>query len=1291
MLRYMKISLLIFVLMILSAGLKADDQFDTTEIALLADNLYQTGTPAVVINEVHYDPDIRTELVEFIELHNISPDDVNIAGWYFSNGISYQFPEGAVLPARGYIVVTEDPALSYDAVTIVEKYAANSSFIYGPFEGRLSNEGEAIVLRDAEGNKVDEVDYQLGFPWPTVGDSVPSDTLGNGHSMQLVNPYIDNDLGGSWRSAYPTPKRHNASVYLDNTPPHIRQVKHWPKQPKSNEIVTMTAKVTDSDGVLSVSLQYQLVEPGGYIPVTVPNYPSTNPATIPNSSYDARWVTSVMNDDGLNGDAVAGDDIYTLQLPASLQRHRRLVRYRIVVRDSASNSLQVPYDDDPQPNFAYFVYDGVPAWSGAINPHGSSPENQVVTYSAELMRSLPVYHLLSRAIDVQNCQYNRSYDNTEYYFSGTLIYDGEVYDNVSYRVRGQYSTFQTGKEKWKFDFNRGHYFQARDDYGNKYQSKWDKMNIGTGTCPWWQYPHPGPWDRGTRGMVMNEALAFRLYNMAGVPSCKTNYFHLRVIDSVNETSSASQYEEDFWGLYLAIEHSDGAFLDEHGLPDGNVYRMDRDARTSENANKSHQGRTQVANDSDVWDFINTYDSRPDRNWWGTSVNLPNYYSSRAIGLAINDSDRRPESNCIFYHNSETNQWWMLPWDLDLTFEWATHYNDWEHFRYSLAYQEYDIAVQNRARELLDLLFSGDQVWQVIEEIASIISTPYEDRTFVEANRAMWDYHPRTVKRGQFYENNEFLNTRDWPGLIEYYKTFLSPAGFSNVAAGDYGVSALVAEAADTSIPDTPMVTYTGSAEYPIDDLTFETSSFSDPQGSGTFAAIKWRIAEIEPNIPVSPPVEWTTNNIEILLESESSGWRYFLGRSSEPSNPVDVWRQIGFDDRAWLVGQTCIGYGDNDDNTVLNDMRSNYSSVYLRHAFTVSNLNDIAELRLNIYVDDGCIIWINGSEVARLHVGLGFKAYRSLTDADYVPEAAWETVSLYTLEDYLVEGENIIAVHVLNSSMDSSDLSIDVELSAEAVREEPDDEQIPQSHIGKYTAKPKYEIDAIWESEEIISPEATTITIPASDVEPGQTYRVRCRMKDNTGRWSHWSAPVQFVAGEMPTGSLLSDLRITELMYNPAEADTAHSDLAVDSESFEFIELQNIGEETINLYLVSFTNGVDFTFPSIEISSGEYVVVVQNRDAFESRYGSAVNVAGEYTGRLNNGGERIKLEDGNSRVILDFNFQDDWYDITDGDGFSLTIIESTNPDPNSWDQKDSWRASSYTGGSPGWDDSSTTP
>ncbi|MHC4560855.1 MAG: lamin tail domain-containing protein, partial [Planctomycetota bacterium] len=150
-------------------------------------------------------------------------------------------------------------------------------------------------------------------------------------------------------------------------------------------------------------------------------------------------------------------------------------------------------------------------------------------------------------------------------------------------------------------------------------------------------------------------------------------------------------------------------------------------------------------------------------------------------------------------------------------------------------------------------------------------------------------------------------------------------------------------------------------------------------------------------------------------------------------------------------------------------------------------------------------------------------------------------------------------------------------------------------------------------------------------------------------------------------------------MYNPYIPNT------------EYVELKNIGNETINLNLVKFTNGIDYTFPYLELASNEYVVVVQDRQAFETRYGTAFNIAGEYSGRLNNAGERIRLEDAVGQTILDFDYRDGWCSITDGDGFSLTVIDATNTDPYGWNEKGSWRGSAYLSGSPGEDDSGIVP
>src|SRR5439155_7141151 len=156
----------------------------------------------------------------------------------------------------------------------------------------------------------------------------------------------------------PTPGAIN-SVYATNLPPAVRQVEHSPNQAVSGQPVRITAKITDTEGVSAVLLQYQIVDPGNYLELT-------------DAAYTNNWTSTPMSDSGTDGDELAGDGVYTAALPGSLQTHRRLVRYRIRATDTTGLSVTVPYADDPQPNFAYFVYDGVPAWTGAVQPRGAA-------------------------------------------------------------------------------------------------------------------------------------------------------------------------------------------------------------------------------------------------------------------------------------------------------------------------------------------------------------------------------------------------------------------------------------------------------------------------------------------------------------------------------------------------------------------------------------------------------------------------------------------------------------------------------------------------------------------------------------------------------------------------------------------------------------------------------------------------------------------------------------------------------------------------------------------------------
>ena len=329
--------------------------------------------------------------------------------------------------------------------------------------------------------------------------------------MSLINPSLDNDLGGSWRAANPTPGATN-TVYSALAPPAIRQVNHTPKQPRSNEPIVITAKVTDPEGVLSVKVLYQTVRPGDFIPAEFPLTHTQLLATpslarTPNPAFEnaANWTEVPMVDDASGADEVSGDAIFTGTIPG--QTNRTLVRYRIVAEDAntPSSSVRVPYADDPSLNFACFVYDGVPPY--VPTDRTVRPEGLGYVYSATVMTSLPVYMVITRAADMTECiAYNSSLqipkENTGardcFNWEGAFVCDGVVYDHIHYRLRGYNQRYQLqNKRNMRFRFNEGRYFEARDQNGRKYPTEWRTLNTGKMF---------GPRDTGNYGLVESHEL-----------------------------------------------------------------------------------------------------------------------------------------------------------------------------------------------------------------------------------------------------------------------------------------------------------------------------------------------------------------------------------------------------------------------------------------------------------------------------------------------------------------------------------------------------------------------------------------------------------------------------------------------------------------------------------------------------------------------------------------------------------------------------------------------------------------
>ncbi|HRS72184.1 MAG TPA: lamin tail domain-containing protein [Anaerohalosphaeraceae bacterium] len=230
-------------------------------------------------------------------------------------------------------------------------------------------------------------------------------------------------------------------------------------------------------------------------------------------------------------------------------------------------------------------------------------------------------------------------------------------------------------------------------------------------------------------------------------------------------------------------------------------------------------------------------------------------------------------------------------------------------------------------------------------------------------------------------------------------------------------------------------------------------------------------------------------------------------------------------------------------------------------------------------------------------------------------------------------------------------------------------------HGGQVSSAAVFSMEAagpVWFTTDLTDPRLPAGGISPSAIEYTQPFflnQSQC-IKARTLSGGVWSALNE---ATYSVGPIAAALRITEIMYHPAADPNA-----------EFIELQNIGSAAVNLNLVRFTKGIDYTFGPTVLEPLEYVVLVRDAAAFRAAYPDfSGTIGGVYGGSLSNAGETIRLADACGGIIHEFTYKDDWYENTDGQGFSLSIRDAAG-DLMLWNQKAGWRSSTVWGGTPGY-------
>lgn len=206
-----------------------------------------------------------------------------------------------------------------------------------------------------------------------------------------------------------------------------------------------------------------------------------------------------------------------------------------------------------------------------------------------------------------------------------------------------------------------------------------------------------------------------------------------------------------------------------------------------------------------------------------------------------------------------------------------------------------------------------------------------------------------------------------------------------------------------------------------------------PERGGPEAA--FRHLGDRPRAPPDLPLPLATERTHVasatrtVLVPEGAVWRYL----DDGSDQGTAWSAPSFDDSTWASGPAQLGYGDGDEATVVSfgpNSEAKFFTTYFRHTFQVPNPAQVQRLRMRLLRDDGAMVYLNGTELARSNMPGGAIGYTTPAAAT-ISSTAESIFDPFSVDPALLQpGTNVFAVEVHQRSSSSSDISFDLELVA---------------------------------------------------------------------------------------------------------------------------------------------------------------------------------------------------------------------------------------------------------------------
>ncbi len=950
-------------------------------------------------------------------------------------------------------------------------------------------------------------------------------------------------------------------------------------------------------------------------------------------------TTVLMTDDGTGSDVTANDNIFTAVIPASASSSREMVRYYITASDTQANTSRLPLYKSPQFSEQY---------------RGTVIDGNTVDTQMELFWWFvedPAWYTYNPA------------GFTKEYTGSSVFYKGRFYDNVPTRIRGASSVkSKFPKQSLKFEFHQENRF-----YYSPEMDKLDEINVNALSVD--------------KGFIRNQ-LSMNVFRDSGSPYSTSDMW-------------LCYQNGQFHSVVNFVEQVDKQYLKRNGLPvNGALYKIfnyltnsiDRPAWSpgvNPDALDGVEKKTRKWEDnSDLQTLVDGILTPANRTQFlFDNINIPEVINVMC-GNIINQCWDRFEKNYYMYRDTEgTGQWYILPWDQDLGWgylRWqnenlsGTHsgmshplYGEQEHPSAYGAWHRLDEAVLadatlrqmylRRLRTVLDEQLQSPatpaaerKIEAYINEIVAAIGTE------VDADKDKWG----VVFGGFRYfqaEMDMLINNYLIPKRNMLFVTH-GPSGTGLLPEAQVGNPAIVFGDYQVN-PDVDIISDPAISPQDCEYIELENPNSYAVDISG------WKL---------SGGVEFTFKPGTVIAANNSlyvcPNVKAFLRRNESPTGGESLFVVGGYDGHLSNWGETInlLAADDSIIDTFSYAENPSDQQRYLR----------ISEMMYHPSSPDGVTAfedddfeYIELTNVGTEPLALGGVRFTDGVSYSFPLASHSETLDLLGYTDVWKYDQT------------------DTDLGASWRQAGYNDAGWPSGSGLLYV-----------EPSGLPEPKNTLLTLGP------RTFYFRTH-------FSFPSDPSDYASVELKLTTILDDgavlyLNGQEVFRLGVSEGQTHSSLSsrvvgdavvegpfvipsdnlLHGDNVLAVEVHQQSDSSSDVVWGCHLQAVVTTQAAgQELQPGQHLVICKNVEAFAERYNETgvLIAAGNYTGNLSNSGESIKLEDLTGSTIQSFSYKDGWYELTDGMGFSLSIVDAAATDPNLWDTKAGWRSSLYAGGTPG--------